>query len=584
MSNILEFVIKFKDQMSSGITAIGANVDRTFSRIDGRSRQVSNSIQGINTRLNDLQRTRDLSLNLRDIRLANREMQNLERQRDRLTGRGGGAAGALGTGIAVAGAGMFLRESVMQATKQQGLEDAIRFSMGKSGGNAMLDHINTTSNKFGLDRMASLEGAKTFLGATRGKLSESDQVKTFDAVSEAITTFKLSADDAKGVYLALGQMASKGTVSAEELRGQIGERLPGAFSIAAKAMGVTEAALGDMMQKGELASSVFLPKFATELHKTFGVEAINSSDSAQANFNRLTNSLDQVKNKIGTELLPAVAPFIQMLIQVFNWVSANITPILAVAGAIGAVVLSVKAWTVAQRLLNIIMAANPLGVVLVLIGLVIGAITALTAKFGGFSKAIEAVWSTVKLFASGMWDVFKEIGDVIWSSIKAGVLKALDWLIRLGTSTKNFLSNPMDGFTFTDTPSKYGAMAAGIEADRATRRAANYAAFGSKMSGINKIWDTDKSKSSSAASPYNFSNSTASALAGGNDAAAKAAKNKVGGDVNGITGGGTRNTYINLGKFQDSINIHVANAKEGVDHLAEMIDDRLLRILNSAAQ
>lgn len=583
MSNILEFVIKFKDQMSSGITAIGANVERTFSRIDGRSRQVSNSIQGINARLDALQRTRDISVNLRDIRQANREMQSLERQRDRLSGRGGGAGGAIGTGIAIAGAGMLLRESVMQATKQQGIEDAIRFSMGKNSGNAMLGHIKERSNTLGLDQMASLEGAKTFLGATSGKLSELDQVKTFDAVSEAITSFKLSGEDAKGVYLALGQMASKGTVSAEELRGQIGERIPGAFSLAAKAMGVTEAALGDMMQKGELAANVFLPKFATELHKTFGVEAINSSDSAQANFNRLTNALNDVKNKIGTELLPAMAPFIQMLIQAFNWVSANIVPILSIAAGIGAVVLAVKAWGMAQRVLNIIMAANPLGVVLVVIGLVVAAVTALIAKFGSFSKAMEAVWNTVKLFSSGMWDAFKDIGDAIWSSIKAGVLKALDWLVRLGTSTKNFLTNPLDGFTMSDTPSKYGAMAAGIETERAGRRAANVAAFSGKMSKINEIWATDKS-AKKASDPYNFSNSTASALAGGNDAASRAAKNKVGSDVNGITGGGTRNTYINLGKFQDSINIHVANAKEGVDQLAEMIDDRLLRILNSAAQ
>jgi tape measure domain-containing protein len=581
MSNILEFVIKFKDQMSSGITAIGANVDRTFSRIDGRSRQVSNSIQGINARLDALQRTRDISVNLRDIRQANREMQSLERQRDRLSGRGGGPGGAIRTGIAVAGAGMMLRESVMQATRQQGIEDAIRFSMGKTAGSAMLGHIKERSNTLGLDQMASLEGAKTFLGATSGKLSELDQVKTFDAVSEAITSFKLSGEDAKGVYLALGQMASKGTVSAEELRGQIGERIPGAFSLAAKAMGVTEAALGDMMQKGELAANVFLPKFAAELHKTFGVEAINSSDSAQANFNRLNNALNDVKNKIGTELLPAMAPFIQMLIQAFNWVSANIVPILSVAAGIGAVVLAVKAWAMAQRILNLVMAANPLGIVIVAIGLAIAAVTALIAKFGSFSKAMEAVWNTVKLFSSGMWDAFKDIGDAIWTSIKAGVLKALDWLVRLGTSTKNFLTNPLDGFTMTDTPSKYGAMAAGLETDRAGRRAANVAAFTGKMQEINKIWATDKS--SKASSPaYNFGNSTASALAGGNDAAARAAKSKVGSDVNGITGGGTRNTYINLGKFQDSVNIHVANAKEGVDQLAEMIDDRLLRILNSA--
>jgi tape measure domain-containing protein len=582
MSNILEFIIKFKDQMSGGITAIGANVDRTFSRIENRSRNAAMSIVSINTRLNDLQRTRDLSLNLRDIRLANREMQTLERQRDRLSGRGAGigAGGSLSTGIAIAGAGMLLRESVMQATKRQGIGDAIRFSMGKDGGNAMMSHIKERSNTLGLDEQSGLEGAKSFLGATRGNMSESDQVKTFDGVSEAIATFKLTGEDAKGVFLALGQIASKGTVSAEELRGQIGERIPGAFSLAADAMGVTEAKLGDMMKKGELASNVFLPKFAAQLHKTFGIEAINSSSSAQANFNRLTNSLNDLKNKIGTELLPAIAPFLQMLMQAFSWISANIVPILSLAAGIGAVVLGVKAWSFAQRILNVIMAANPLGVILVVIGLVIAAIVALIAKFGSFGKAMQAVWDTVKLFSSAMWEAFKDIGDAIWTSIKAGVLKALDWLVRLGTSTKNFLMNPMDGFTFTDDPSKYGTMAAGMETDRAARFISQKASFQGKFNEINKIWATDKSGGKSPSNPYSFSNT----LAGGTSGAGDEDKKKVAKDVNSITGGGTRNTYINLGKFQDSVNFYVSNGKDALDQLDVQLENHLLRLLNSAGQ
>lgn len=568
--------------MSGGITAIGANVDRTFSRIENRSRNAAMSIVSINTRLNDLQRTRDLSLNLRDIRLANREMQTLERQRDRLSGRGAGigAGGSLSTGIAIAGAGMLLRESVMQATKRQGIGDAIRFSMGKDGGNAMMSHIKERSNTLGLDEQSGLEGAKSFLGATRGNMSESDQVKTFDGVSEAIATFKLTGEDAKGVFLALGQIASKGTVSAEELRGQIGERIPGAFSLAADAMGVTEAKLGDMMKKGELASNVFLPKFAAQLHKTFGIEAINSSSSAQANFNRLTNSLNDLKNKIGTELLPAIAPFLQMLMQAFSWISANIVPILSLAAGIGAVVLGVKAWSFAQRILNVIMAANPLGVILVVIGLVIAAIVALIAKFGSFGKAMQAVWDTVKLFSSAMWEAFKDIGDAIWTSIKAGVLKALDWLVRLGTSTKNFLMNPMDGFTFTDDPSKYGTMAAGMETDRAARFISQKASFQGKFNEINKIWATDKSGGKSPSNPYSFSNT----LAGGTSGAGDEDKKKVAKDVNSITGGGTRNTYINLGKFQDSVNFYVSNGKDALDQLDVQLENHLLRLLNSAGQ
>ncbi|MFA9204910.1 MAG: tape measure protein, partial [Bacteroidia bacterium] len=69
----------------------------------------------------------------------------------------------------------------------------------------------------------------------------------FKAISEASTVLHLSASDTEGALRAVGQMMSKGKVSAEELRGQLGERLPGAFQIAARAMGVTTVELDKML-------------------------------------------------------------------------------------------------------------------------------------------------------------------------------------------------------------------------------------------------------------------------------------------------------------------------------------------------
>ena len=62
----------------------------------------------------------------------------------------------------------------------------------------------------------------------------------------------LSVENQERAFLALNQMMSKGTVQAEELRGQLGEALPGAFGIMAKAVGVTEKELQNMMKAGEV--------------------------------------------------------------------------------------------------------------------------------------------------------------------------------------------------------------------------------------------------------------------------------------------------------------------------------------------
>lgn len=55
---------------------------------------------------------------------------------------------------------------------------------------------------------------------------------------------------------------SKGNVQAEELRGQLGERLYGAFNLAAKAMNTSTKGLNDMLKKGEVLASDLLPKLS----------------------------------------------------------------------------------------------------------------------------------------------------------------------------------------------------------------------------------------------------------------------------------------------------------------------------------
>jgi tape measure domain-containing protein len=91
----------------------------------------------------------------------------------------------------------------------------------------------------------------------------------FKAVSTASLVLGLSAEQTTGAIRALQQMISKGTVQAEELRGQLGERIPGAFQIAARAMGVTTRELGKMLEQGLVLAEDLLPLMAVELEKTF---------------------------------------------------------------------------------------------------------------------------------------------------------------------------------------------------------------------------------------------------------------------------------------------------------------------------
>ena len=87
------------------------------------------------------------------------------------------------------------------------------------------------------------------------------------------------------------------TVSMEELRGQLGDRLPGAFGIAAKSMNVTTEELDKLVSSGKLTASEFLPKFAAALRDTFGDTSY--VDGYTASWNRLQNSLNEAFVIIG---------------------------------------------------------------------------------------------------------------------------------------------------------------------------------------------------------------------------------------------------------------------------------------------
>lgn len=195
-------------------------------------------------------------------------------------------AGGLGAAFA---AGQF----VQTVTLFQAIESGLKAATGSTeAAQSAMAYVRAESDRLGLSLGSTAKDFTSFAASTRGTELEGEKTrKVFSAIAEAGTVLGLSADDMSGALLALSQMASKGTVSSEELRGQLGERLPGAFNIAAKAMGVTTAELGKMLEQGQVLASDFLPKFAEEMHRVFGPEAANASNNLRANLNRLQTAV-----------------------------------------------------------------------------------------------------------------------------------------------------------------------------------------------------------------------------------------------------------------------------------------------------
>lgn len=199
-----------------------------------------------------------------------------------------------------------------------------------------LDYVRKVADQAGLSFEDTAKGYQRFLASAQGVISLDKTRQVFRGISLAAATMQLSVEDTQGVFRALDQMMSKGTVQAEELRGQLGDRLPGAFKIAAAAMGVTTRQLGEMMKKGQVVSSEFVPKFTQTLMRMWNIDPSKNMDTLQASIGRLGTAwvtfgqeLDRVT---GASRLFKEA--VDLLVRGLQGVQASLPSIIAGMGAL----------------------------------------------------------------------------------------------------------------------------------------------------------------------------------------------------------------------------------------------------------
>lgn len=168
-----------------------------------------------------------------------------------------------------------------------------------------MNYISQEADRLGLNLETVGQGYVKLAASARGTVLEGQATRdVFTAIAEASTALSLSADETSGAVTAVSQMLSKGKVSAEELRGQLGERLPGAFQVAARAMNVTTAEFDEMLKKGEVVATDFLPRFAAELRRTYSGQLTTAIHSTQAEINRFNNELFRTKAALAESFLP----------------------------------------------------------------------------------------------------------------------------------------------------------------------------------------------------------------------------------------------------------------------------------------
>lgn len=322
------------------------------------------------------------------------------------------------------------------------------------------------------------ESAKTLLGMG---YAGQEVLPLLYTLGDSVAATGKGVDELKGIALALGQIKSKGKVSAEEMN-QLAERGIPAWALLAKEMGKSTAEIMKMSENGELFADTALPLIMRglkdrfggsmrEMSDTFTYTWANIKETAIQTLGGWTNSLFQAiksdlqsiqqlmdgssgkkwTEELSTGLIKiyegakAVAKQVYAITMFFtnNW--GWIEPaIWGVAGAYTALQGVITVLTLKQLGLNLAMAANPIGLVILGIGALIAIGVALWRNWDTVSLKMREGWNN--MVDAAEWGVNKYIDfanflvrtlKYAWDSIEYGavsmwngIVTAAEWGVR----------------------------------------------------------------------------------------------------------------------------------------------------------
>ncbi|EEQ2401271.1 tape measure protein [Escherichia coli] len=175
--------------------------------------------------------------------------------------------------------------------KKEASQRAAQFVLGDEGAKRATDFVKNLANNTGVDQIETLSSFAKF-SAGAGDMNADQKESLFSNVIGTSRLMGLNTEEINGILKAFEQMASKGKIQAEELRGQLGDRMAGAFQLFARSLGMTTEELDKAMKDGKVLSKDVLPKVSAEMgrmiDKASGWEKI--INSTQTQLGRLSNS------------------------------------------------------------------------------------------------------------------------------------------------------------------------------------------------------------------------------------------------------------------------------------------------------
>lgn len=264
-----------------------------------------------------------------------------------------------------------------------------------------------------------------------GNLNTGELVAFAEQLQKQMTISGASGQSAAAAMVQLTQGLSSGTLRGEELNSVL-EQTPMIAKTIAEYMGVSTGEMRELASEGAITADVVKNAI------------LGAAEETNAAFASMPMTWTQVWTSMQNVALQALQP----VLNAASWLASNldiVAPIvLGVAAAIGTLTVAINgakiataAMTAAQNMLNLVMTANPIGLVVAGIALLVGALYAGVAAFNKLSgssiSATGIITGAVSVAAAVVGNAFIAVYNT--------ALSAFGGIYNTVASVANFVGN-----------------------------------------------------------------------------------------------------------------------------------------------
>jgi hypothetical protein len=143
-----------------------------------------------------------------------------------------------------------------------------------------------------------------------------------------------------------------------------------------------------------------------EIAKTTGGAATTAANTAEGQFKRLGVAFNETKESIGAALLPAIEAVLPLLQSMATWAQNNPQAFMIIAGALGAIAVAIMA-------INVAMALNPIGAIVVGVIALIAGLALAYQRFESVRTVVDLVFKGIKFYIGTTIEGFKAMLNIV---------------------------------------------------------------------------------------------------------------------------------------------------------------------------